>query len=249
MSYKLESILTYVIFAVAFSVAIIVYIFLCHKYKNNKKIYKCFALAPYAEMVLSLFFLVLSFLDGFVSNFLMPATIGFMLLPFIHLFVYYCCVPYWNTKIPRDKKISCCISLLFYVAILLGLLYCLYSGVLLFGFGKGQPTSIELIHFERSEGLEETTHITEQEDILEIYNAICHAQIHDVQFDSEGLETDGDWVIILHFEDEDISLCTQGEGMKDSIYFRRYPNQNDSQKFIEYWLDNSMLIGRLQDYK
>ncbi len=249
MNYKLESIITYIIFAVAFVTAIIVYISLCHKYKNNKKIYKWFAVVPYAEMVLSLFFLGLSFLVNFESNFLFLVTLGFTLLPFMHLFAYYCCVPYWNTKIPQKKKITCCISLFGYVSIILGLLYCLYSGVFLFGFGKEQPYLIELIHDEHSQGLEETTFITDSKDILELYDAIRHAKIQKMQFDSDGLETDGEWEIILYFEDEYISLCTQGEGMKDSIYFRRYLNQNGSQEFIEFWLDNSMLIGRLQDYK
>lgn len=247
MSYKIESIITYITFAIIFCFAMWIYIYFCRKYKDKKKVYKWFVVIPYTEMIVSLVLFCVLYLNNFDGNVLFLVMLGLMLLPFMHLFMFYC-VPYGNEKVPRIKGIQCLIILFFYVVLVLGLLYCFYSGVFLFGFGNKQPVSIEVIQHERSEGNEKSVLITDDEEILDLYNAIRHAKIQEVQFDSEGLETDGDWVIILHFENEDISLATQGEGMKDSIYFRRYLNQNDSCEFIEFWLDNSMLMGRLQGY-
>lgn len=247
MSYKIESIIIYFTFAIIFCFAMWIYIYFCRKYKEKKKVYKWFAVIPYAEMILSLILLCILYLNGFENNALFLVTLGLILLPFIHLFMYYY-VPYGNEKVPLFKRIQCLIILFFYVVLVLGLLYCFYSGVFLFGFRNKQPISIEVIRYDWSDGNEKSVLITDDEEILDLYDAIRHAKIQEVQFDSEGLETDGDWVIILHFENEDISLATRGEGMKDSIYFRRYLNQNNSHEFVEFWLDNSMLMGRLQDY-
>ena len=247
MSYKIESIITYIIFAIIFCFAMWIYIYFCRKYKDKKKVYKWFVVIPYTEMIVSLILFCALYLNNFDGNVLFLVMLGFMLLPFMHLFMFYY-VPYGNEKVPLFKRIQCLIILFFYVVLVLGLLYCFYSGVFLFGFGNKQPVLIEVIQYERPEGNEKSVLITDDEEILDLYDAIRHAKIQEVQFDSEGLETDGDWAIILHFENEDISLATQGEGMKDSIYFRRYLNQNNSHEFIEFWLDNSMLMGRLQDY-
>ncbi|MBE5885561.1 MAG: hypothetical protein E7284_04055 [Lachnospiraceae bacterium] len=247
MNYKLESNIIYIIFAIVFSFIMWIYIYFCRKYKDKKKVYKWFVVIPYAEMIVSLILLCVLCLNNFDGNVLFLVMLGLMLLPFMHLFMFYY-VPYGNEKVPLFKRIQCLIILFCYVVLFLGLLYCFYSGVFLFGFGNKQPVSIEVIQYQRPEGKEKSVLIIDDEEILDLYDAIRHAKIQEVQFDSDGLETDGDWVIILHFENEDISLCTQGEGMKDSIYFRRYLSQNDSREFIEFWLDNSMLMGRLQDY-
>ncbi len=247
MNYKLESNIICIIFAIVFSFIMWIYIYFCRKYKDKKKVYKWFVVIPYAEMIVSLILLCVLCLNNFDGNVLFLVMLGLMLLPFMHLFMFYY-VPYGNEKVPLFKRIQCLIILFCYVVLFFGLLYCFYSGVFLFGFGNKQPVSIEMIQYQRPEGKEKSVLITDDEEILDLYDAIRHAKIQEVQFDSDGLETDGDWVIILHFENEDISLCTQGEGMKDSIYFRRYLSQNDSHEFIEFWLDNSMLMGRLQDY-
>lgn len=204
MNYRLESIIIYIIFAIVFSFAMWIYIYFCRKYNDKQRIYRWFAVIPYAEMILSLILLCILYLNGFENNALFLVTLGLMLLPFIHLFMYYY-VPYGNEKVPHFKRIQCLITLFCYVFLALGLLYCFYSGVFLFGFRNKQPISIEVIRY--------------------------------------------DWSVILHFEDEDIRLDTQGEGLQDSIYFRNYLKTNNLQDYIEIWLDNSKLMDVLHSYE
>lgn len=248
MNYKMESIIIYITFAIIFYFAMGIYIFLCRKYKEKKKVYKWLAIIPYAEMILAVILLFVSYFNNFESTILLLVTLGLILLPFMHLFMYYY-VPYGNTKVPRIKRIQCLVSLFCYIAIDLSLLYCFYSGVFLFGFENKQPVSIEVIQYDWHEGTEKTIVITDSEEILELYDAIRHAKIQQVQFDSEGLESSGNWAIILHYDNENIRIGTQGEGMKDSIYFRRYLNENSPDNFIEIWLDNSKLMDILQEYE
>ncbi len=204
MNYRLESIIIYIIFAIVFSFAMWIYIYFCRKYNDKQRIYRWFAVIPYAEMILSLILLCILYLNGFENNALFLVTLGLILLPFIHLFMYYY-VPYGNEKVPHFKRIQCLITLFCYVFLALGLLYCFYSGVFLFGFRNKQPISIEVIRY--------------------------------------------DWSVILHFEDEDIRLDTQGEGLQDSIYFRNYLKTNNLQDYIEIWLDNSKLMDVLHSYE
>ncbi len=248
MNYRLESIIIYIIFAIVFSFAMWIYIYFCRKYNDKQRIYRWFAVIPYAEMILSLILLCILYLNGFENNALFLVTLGLILLPFIHLFMYYY-VPYGNEKVPHFKRIQCLITLFCYVFLALGLLYCFYSGVFLFGFRNKQPISIEVIRYDWSDGNEKSFIIDDNEEMLEFYDAIRHAKIQQIQFDSEGLETQGDWSVILHFEDEDIRLDTQGEGLQDSIYFRNYLKTNNLQDYIEIWLDNSKLMDVLHSYE
>lgn len=129
------------------------------------------------------------------------------------------------------------------------LLFGTYVNAMLLGFGTRQPISIELIQYNQSVGTEENILITDNEEILELYDAIRYANITKVQFDSESLESNGDWTIILHFTNEDVYMSTKGEGMTDSIYFCKYINQSSPYDFIEIWLDNTKLIYILQEYE
>ncbi len=129
------------------------------------------------------------------------------------------------------------------------LLFGTYVNAMLLGFGTRQPISIELIQYNQSVGTEENILITDNEEILELYDAIRYANIKKVQFDSESLESNGDWTIILHFTNEDVYMSTKGEGMTDSIYFCKYINQSAPYDFIEIWLDNTKLIYILQEYE
>lgn len=248
MNYRLESIIIYIIFAIVFSFAMWIYIYFCRKYKDKKKIYKWFVVIPYAEMIVSLILFCALYLNNFDGNVLFLVMLGLMLLPFIHLFMFYY-VPCGNEKVPRIKGIQCLIILFCYIFLALGLLYCFHSGVFLFGFRNKQPISIEVIRYDWSDGNEKSFIIDDNEEMLEFYDAIRHAKIQQIQFDSEGLETQGDWAVILHFEDEDIRLDTQGEGLQDSIYFRNYLKTNNLQDYIEIWLDNSKLVDVLHSYE
>lgn len=129
------------------------------------------------------------------------------------------------------------------------LLFGTYVNAMLLGFGTRQPISIELIQYNQSAGTEENILITDNEEILELYDAIRYANIKKVQFDSESLASNGDWTIILHFTNEDVYMSTKGEGMTDSIYFCKYINQSAPYDFIEIWLDNTKLIYILQEYE
>lgn len=129
------------------------------------------------------------------------------------------------------------------------LLFGTYVNAMLLGFGTRQQISIELIQYNQSVGTEENILITDNEEILELYDAIRYANIKKVQFDSESLESNGDWTIILHFTNEDVYMSTKGEGMTDSIYFCKYINQSAPYDFIEIWLDNTKLIYILQEYE
>lgn len=129
------------------------------------------------------------------------------------------------------------------------LLFGTYVNAMLLGFGTRQPISIELIQYNQSVGTEENILITDNDEILELYDAIRYANITKVQFDSESLESNGDWTIILHFTNEDVYMSTKGEGMTDSIYFCKYINQSAPYNFIEIWLDNTKLIYILQEYE
>lgn len=129
------------------------------------------------------------------------------------------------------------------------LLFGTYVNAMLLGFGTRQPISIELIQYNQSVGTEENILITDNEEILELYDAIRYANIKKVQFDSESLESNGDWTIILHFTNEEVYMSTKGEGMTDSIYFCKYINQSAPYDFIEIWLDNTKLIYILQEYE
>ncbi len=124
-----------------------------------------------------------------------------------------------------------------------------FIGSMLLGFGTRQPNSIELIRYDRLTGDKETILITKNEAITELYNAICYANIKKIDFDGEGVETNCTWEIVLHFSNNDAYLSTQGEGAKDSIYYRRYINQDTSYDFVEIWLDNSKLIDILSEYQ
>ena len=112
------------------------------------------------------------------------------------------------------------------------LLFGTYVNAMLLGFGTRQPISIELIQYNQSVGTEENILITDNEEILELYDAIRYANIKKVQFDSESLESNGDWTIILHFTNEEVYMSTKGEGMTDSIYFCKYINQSAPYDFI-----------------
>ena len=141
--------------------------------------------------------------------------------------------------------IATVILVFLFVVILLRPFIC--SSIL--GFGTRQPISIELIQYNQSEGTEENILITDNEEIIDLYDAIRYANIKKVQFDSESLESNGDWTIILHFTNEDVYMSTKGEGMTDSIYFCKYINQSSPYDFIEIWLDNTKLIYILQEYE
>ncbi len=149
----------------------------------------------------------------------------------------------------NNYKIAILIFVTLSMLLTIILLFGTYVNAMLLGFGTRQPISIELIQYNQSVGTEENILITDNEEILELYDAIRYANIKKVQFDSESLESNGDWTIILHFTNEDIYMSTKGEGMTDSIYFCKYINQSAPYDFIEIWLDNTKLIYILQEYE
>lgn len=149
----------------------------------------------------------------------------------------------------KNYKIAILIIVTLSMLLTVILLFGTYVNAMLLGFGTRQPISIELIQYNQSVGTEENILITDNEEILELYDAIRYANITKVQFDSESLESNGDWTIILHFTNEDVYMSTKGEGMTDSIYFCKYINQSAPYDFIEIWLDNTKLIYILQEYE
>ena len=75
---------------------------ICNKFQKKKHIYKWLYAVPYGEAILAMFLCCFLFTGDIESGGLFFLTLIFVLLPFIHMFAYYC-IPYYKTKIPHNK--------------------------------------------------------------------------------------------------------------------------------------------------
>lgn len=98
------------------------FLVICNMFKNRKDIYKKLYLVPYVEVIIAMLLCYFGVAGYFESDVLFLLTILFLLLPFVHMVMYYC-IPYWKTKIPRDQGLRMMLFVFGYCAVMIGMLY------------------------------------------------------------------------------------------------------------------------------
>lgn len=116
-NHKMESLITYFIVMSLMFFLFYSYFPICNKFQNRKRIYKRLLAIPYGEAILAMCLFCFLFTSDFESDGLFFLSLIFLLLPFVHIFVYYC-IPYYKTKIPRNKAFQLIAFILGYVAII-----------------------------------------------------------------------------------------------------------------------------------
>lgn len=102
LNYKMESLIIYYIVMGLMCLMSCAFFPICNKFQKRKYIYKWLYVVPYGEAILAMFLCCYLFTSDFESGGLFFLTLIFVLLPFIHMFAY-CCIPYYKTKVPRNK--------------------------------------------------------------------------------------------------------------------------------------------------
>lgn len=131
LTYKMESLIIYYVVMGGMCLMFCSFFPICKKFQKKKHIYKWLYVVPYGEAILAMFLCFFLFNNNFEKDGLFFLTLTFMLLPFVHMFIY-CCIPYYKKKMPRNKALQLIAFILVYVVAIVGVLNYIKMYIILF---------------------------------------------------------------------------------------------------------------------